>query len=423
MFDLNKFIYPGVKIKRWVFLFILSLIVFAIGFSGLLGWQLQHIRIEKINIDSFFYKLQRLKFIDFVLLTLGIAGIILALRRSYFAIISMFASERGKNVFTNIYKQAKLKRGPKIVAIGGGTGLSTLLKGIKEYTSNLSAVVTVADDGGSSGRLRKDYHIIPPGDIRNCIVALANEEDILAKLFMYRFTGKGELKGHNFGNIFITALTNISGDFPKAINEISKILSIQGEVLPVSLDNIKLRARLVNKKIIEGQANISKSKYPIEKIEIVPQNCTPYEKALKALKTADAVVIGPGSLYTSIIPNLLVPKVKEILEDSKITKIYVCNIMTQPGETDGYSVSDHIKAIFKHSSNKVIDYVLVNNGIPSETKLKKYRAKNSYLVKIDRNEVKKLGVKLIEKKLFDDEVYIRHSPYFLAKAIMKILVM
>ncbi|MCX7698765.1 MAG: YvcK family protein [Candidatus Goldbacteria bacterium] len=422
MFNFKKFIYPGIRIKRWLMLFILSIIVFAFGFSGILGNLVQHIRIEQINVDDFFRKIQRLKFIDFLFLFLGIAGIILALRRSYFAILTMAFPKNDKKFIARIYKEARLKRGPKIAAIGGGTGLSTLLKGIKEYTSNLAAIVTVADDGGSSGRLRKEYNIIPPGDIRNCIVALADEEDILSKLFQYRFTEKGELKGHNFGNIFITALTKISGDFPKAIKEISKVLAIRGQVFPVSLDNIKLKAKLKNGKEIYGQSNITRSKIPIESVHIIPPNCKPYEQALKALKAADVILIGPGSLYTSIIPNLLIPQVREILENDKILKIYICNIMTQPGETDGYTVSDHIKAIFKHSSNKVIDYVLVNNGIPKEALLKKYRAENSYIVKIDREEVAKLGVKLICAKLIEEGEYIRHSPYLLTKAIMKIIV-
>ncbi len=422
MFNLNKFIYPGVKIKRWLVLFILSFIVFAFGLSGVLGKLVEHIRIEQINVDDFFHRLQRLKLIDFLFLFLGIAGIILALRRSYFAVLTILFSKKEKNFFSRIYKEAKLKRGPKIAAIGGGTGLSVLLKGIKESTSNLTAIVTVADDGGSSGRLRKSYNIIPPGDIRNCIVALADEEDILSKLLQYRFTEKGELKGHNFGNIFITALTKISGDFPKAIKEISKVLAIRGQVFPVSLDNIKLKAKLKNGKEVYGQSNIAKSKVAIESIQIIPSNCKPYEQALKALKSADVVILGPGSLYTSIIPNLLIPGVKEILESDRILKIYICNIMTQPGETDGYTVSDHIKAIFKHSSNKVIDYVVVNDGIPRESLLKKYRSENSYIVKIDKEEIIKLGVKMVCAKLIEDGEYIRHSPSLLNKTIMKLIV-
>ncbi len=422
MFKLNKFIYPGVRIKRWITLFVLSTIVFAFGFTGILGNLVEHIRIEQINIDDFFRKIQHLKFIDFLFLFMGIAGIILALRRSYFSILTLVFPKKDKKFISRIYKEAKLRRGPKIAAIGGGIGLSTLLKGIKEYTSNLTAIVTVADDGGSSGRLRKEFNIIPPGDIRNCIVALADEEDILSKLFQYRFTEKGELKGHSFGNIFITALTKISGDFPKAIKEISKVLAIRGQVFPVSLDNIKLKAKLINGKEIFGQSNITKSKVPIESVHIIPPNCKPYELALKAIKSADVVILGPGSLYTSIIPNLLIPQVKEILENDKILKIYICNIMTQPGETDGYTVSQHIKAIFKHSSNKVIDYVIVNNGIPKESLLKKYRAEHSYIVKIDKEEVEKLGVKMICAKLIDEGEYIRHSPYLLTKIIMKIIV-
>lgn len=419
MAKINKWLYPGIRIKRWGFLLVLSIVVIIAGFSGMLGGLFGHIRFEAFNIDGFFLRLQRLKALDYVLILLGIGGIILAARRAYFSVLTIFMPNREKEFINMAYRKAKLKRGPKITAIGGGTGMPNVLRGMKRYTSNLSAVVTVADDGGSSGRLRKDYQILPPGDIRNCIVALADEEALLGRLFKYRFEKGDDLSGHNFGNIFLTALTHVVGDFPMAINESSKVLAIQGQVLPVSLDNIQLRARLKDGREIHGESNIPKSGGVIEKVYIEPVECKPYGQAVEAIKKADVVVIGPGSLYTSIMPNLLVPGIKEALTGPKQLRIYICNIMTQPGETDGFTVSDHVKAIIDHAGARVIDCVVANNVLPGEQILERYAGEGAYPVKIDKDKIHSMGVKLIEEKLFDEGEYIRHSPQRLAKILMK----
>lgn len=418
---LNKWLYPGIKIKRWLILFILSFIVMFIGFSGLMGAFFNFIKLEKVNIDNFFYRLHKLKAIDYILFLLGLSGIVFALRRTYFSIFSIFGTHKHKDFINIAYQKAKLKRGPKIVAIGGGTGMPNILRGMKQYTVNLSAIVTVADDGGSSGRLRKDYSILPPGDIRNCIVALADEETLLGKLFQYRFEKKGELSGHSFGNLFITALTHISGDLAKAIDESSKVLAISGKVYPVTLDNIVLKAKLKDGRKIVGESNIPKAKGEIEKIYISPSNCRPYPAAITAIKSADIITIGPGSLFTSIIPNLIVPGVVDAIVKSKALKVYVCNIMTQFGETDNYKVSDHIKAIFKHTGVKIIDYVVANNKLPDKKILKKYEKENSFPVIIDKHEITRLGVKLFEGQLFRSDKYLRHDPELLSKMILKLI--
>ncbi|MFP4465914.1 MAG: uridine diphosphate-N-acetylglucosamine-binding protein YvcK [Candidatus Goldiibacteriota bacterium] len=423
MFEVNKWLYPGIRIKRWIFLFVLSIIVLGTGLSGLMGQLVRNIRIEALNIDDFFYHLQRLKFIDFFLLALGIGGIVLAIRRVYFSVLAIFVPNKQGEFINIAYKRAKLKRGPKIATIGGGTGLPNVLRGLKEYTLNLSAIVTVADDGGSSGRLRKDYRILPPGDIRNCLVALADEETLLGRLFQYRFETGGDLNGHNFGNIYITALTHVVGDFTKAVNESSKVLAIHGRVLPVSLDNITLKAVLEDGREISGESKIPEANGKIDRLEIIPKNPMPYEEAVCAIKEADAVIIGPGSLYTSIIPNLLVPGIKEALLNTKTLKIYVCNIMTQPGETDGYKVSDHLNAILKHTgAGKVIDYVIANNKNARSDVLKRYESENSHPVEIDREKISDMGIELIETELFEDGEYIRHSEEMLGKAIMKTMI-
>jgi uncharacterized cofD-like protein len=334
-------------------------------------------------------------------------------------VLTVYAPNQEKEFLNRAYQKAKLRRGPKIAAIGGGTGMPNVLRGMKRYTANLSAVVTVADDGGSSGRLRKDYRILPPGDIRNCIVALADEETLLGKLFQYRFGKKGELAGHSFGNLFITAMSHVVGDMPSAINESSKVLAIHGQVHPVTLANITLKAKLKDGRRITGESNIPKAKGAIERVYISPANCAPYPAAIDAIKNADVVVIGPGSLYTSIIPNLIVEGVGRAMRSKRSLKIYICNIMTQPGETDGYKVSDHIKAMFGHAGEGIIDYVIANNKVPSRDVAKRYARGKAYPVEIDRHEIQRLGVKLIEGALFDDGKFIRHSPEILAGLIMK----
>src|ERR1035437_1409681 len=385
MFQINKWLYPGIRIKRWVFLFILSVIVLVAGFSGILGDFFKNVRIEKINIDHIFYRLQKLKAMDYFLIMLAIGGIMLAWRRAAFGVLTIIAPNKEREFLNNAYRNARLLRGPKIVAIGGGTGMPNVLRGMKDLTGNLSAVVTVSDDGGSSGRLRKDYQILPPGDIRNCIVALADEETLLGRLFQYRFSKGKELKGHNFGNIFITALSHVVGDFQTAVNESSKVLAIRGQVLPVSLENIQLRAKLKDGRTIKGESNIPKAHGHIDRVYIVPEKCAPYGPAIEAIKNADAIVIGPGSLYTSIIPNLLVPGIKEALLNTKSVKIYICNIMTQNGETDDYTASEHLRAIFKHTGHRVVDYIIANNKMPKDDVLKRYEKEKAYPVIIDKN--------------------------------------
>lgn len=418
---LNKWLYPGIKIKRWLILFILSFIVMFVGFSGIIGGFFNFIKIEKINFDNFFYRLHKLKFIDYLLFLLGFIGMFLAIRRTYFSILAIFGPHREREFINIAYQKAKLKRGPKIVAIGGGTGMPNVLRGLKQYTSNLSAIVTVADDGGSSGRLRKDYKVLPPGDIRNCIVALADEETLLGKLFQYRFEKKGDLAGHSFGNLFLTALTQIIGDLPKAINESSKVLAVSGKVYPVTLDNIVLKAKLKGGRKITGESNIPKAEGEIERIYISPAKCKPYPATITAIKSADIITFGPGSLFTSVIPNLLVSGIVEAIKRSKALKVYICNIMTQSGETTNFRVSDHIKAIFNHTGTKIIDCVIANNKLPDIKILKKYEKENSYPVEIDKHEIARLGVKLFEGQLFKPGKYIRHDPELLAKMIMKLI--
>ncbi|NLY66228.1 MAG: YvcK family protein [Tissierellia bacterium] len=326
-------------------------------------------------------------------------------------------------------KYNALDKGPKVVAIGGGTGLSVLLRGLKEYTSNITAIVTVADDGGGSGILREDLGMLPPGDIRSCILALANTEPTMEKLLQFRFKD-GRLKGQNFGNLLIAAMNEIYGSFELAIKEISNILAVTGKVLPMTLENVTLYAVLENGQIVKGESNIPlKNKElgsKIDHIYMEPKISLPLDEALEAIEEADLIVLGPGSLYTSVIPNLLVNNMVEKIYSSPAPKVYITNIMTQPGETDGYTVLDHVEAILKHSREHFLDYVIANiEKIPDST-LKKYIHDGSEPVILeDREEeiLNKKGIKLIKEKLVDvKKNYIRHNSLKLSEILTNLAI-
>lgn len=313
---------------------------------------------------------------------------------------------------------------PNIAVIGGGTGLSTMLRGLKTHCCNITAIVTVADDGGGSGVLREDLGMLPPGDVRNCILALSNTEPILGELLNYRFKD-GRLKGQNFGNLFLAAMNGISINFQDAVQNMSSVLSVAGKVLPVTLDSVELEAELENGVVVRGESNIPKEAISqgsvIKDLRIIPKEAEAVEDAILAIREADAIVLGPGSLYTSIIPNLLVEEIGKEVQKSKAKKIYVCNVMTQPGETTNFNVSDHIKEIYKYCGENSIDYVIANVGKIDDVLIKRYyNEKNSKLVALDREEVEALNVKIIEGDLVNVRYnYIRHDANNLSELIIK----
>ncbi|MFA7074618.1 MAG: gluconeogenesis factor YvcK family protein [Endomicrobiaceae bacterium] len=307
----------------------------------------------------------------------------------------------------------------KIVAVGGGTGLSTLLRGLKRYDLDITAVVAVSDDGGSSGRLRDELGVLPPGDIRNCLVSLSEEESLMTKLFQYRFPKKGTLYNHSFGNLFLTALSSVSGGFDKAVSNASDVLAIKGKVLPVSLDNVKLNATLINGKHVKGESKISKSKSAISQVEICPKNAKVSKDVISSILNADCVVIGPGSLYTSVIVNLLFDGFTAALKKTKALKVYICNIMTQVGETTGFSLSDHIKAIEKHSYAGVLDIALVNNGKIAVPVVKRYAKECSVPVQIDRKSYN--NIQIIKKNFVSKNQYAHHDFAKLAETIFQLV--
>ncbi len=315
-------------------------------------------------------------------------------------------------------RNGKGGRGPKIVVIGGGTGLGTILRGLKEITPHLTAIVTVADDGGSSGRLQREFGILPPGDIRNCLVAMADIEPLMERLFQYRFTGSSDLTGHNFGNLFLAAMTDITGDFEVAIKESSKVLAVRGQVLPATLEHVVLKAELIDGRVVTGESEIPKSRVPIKRVFLEPADCKPVTEAIAALNEADIIILGPGSLYTSIIPNLLVEDIAETLRSSTAIKVYVCNAMTQAGETDNYSASQHLKAIVDHAGPGLVDVALVNNEIIDAEILERYTEEGAKPVQVDLEDIASLGVTPLAVPVITKTNYIRHDASKLAHIIL-----
>jgi len=318
----------------------------------------------------------------------------------------------------------------RIVALGGGTGLSTLLKGLKRFTAeevspvnsfgpslDLAAIVTVSDDGGSSGRLRKDFDILAPGDIRNCLVALAEDEALLSQLFQYRFLNGRGLQGHSFGNLFLTALTHVTGDFHQAIQLSSEVLAIRGRIYPSTLTNVRLEARLQGGRSVRGESRISSSSNPIKKILLNPRHCRPLPETLAAISEADLITLGPGSLYTSIIPNLLVDGIAEAIASSPALKVYIANLMWQPGETVGYTASDHLLAIHEHAGRHLVDCVIANSHkVPARLR-KLYGLRDAQPVEIDQKELKAMGVQLLTMDLLAPGPKVRHNADHLANLL------
>jgi uncharacterized cofD-like protein len=321
----------------------------------------------------------------------------------------------------------------RIVALGGGTGLSTLLRGLKEHVvrrtdehasaerpiADLAAIVTVTDDGGSSGRLRRENRMLPPGDIRNCMVALSKDEALLGRLFQYRFHAGRGLVGHNFGNLFLAALTHVTGDFTEAIRVSSKVLAIRGRIFPSTLSNVHLVATLENGRTVHGETRITASRSPIKKLSLSPRRVRPLPKAVEAIRQADLILLGPGSLYTSILPNLLIPEIANAIAKSKAPRVYIANLMTQPGETAGYALADHLRAIQKHVPHWVIDWVVANRQPVSPEVAKRYRADGAEPVAIDLPALQKLGYRVILDNLLEEHGVIRHNTKRLSRLLLE----
>ncbi len=329
----------------------------------------------------------------------------------------------GNSVGAVYVRRQQLARGPKIVCLGGGTGLSTLLRGLKNHSSNITAVVTVTDDGGSSGRLSEELGIIPPGDLRNCLVALADAEKLMTDLFQYRFKGKrGSLSGHSLGNLLIAGLIEqCGGDFERALNMASEVLAIRGRVMPSTLERVRLRATLEDGTEVCGETKIVEAGGRIRRIFIDPKDAHAFPDAVQAIRDAELIVMGPGSVYSSVIPNLLVPGIPEAIRESKAIKAYVCNVMTQPGESDAFTAAEHVLAIEANVTHRLFDYVLVNNQLPSSNTLEKYRDKDQYPVEADIDRIRAMGFKIVRGDYMSESDFVRHDPSRVAESLIKLM--
>jgi uncharacterized cofD-like protein len=398
-------------IKRWISLTVFGILMISMGFVMIIAEETTENRA-----------------VAGLIMILGILCVIIAVKRILKSLMTVLMPEptaADERLVEKIYAKRILEKGPKIVVVGGGTGLSTLLMGLKHRTSNITAIVAMADDGGSSGRLREEFDVLPPGDIRNCIVALSDSEDLLGALFQFRFTGGKGLDGHNFGNLFITALSHVTGDFAMAIKESSKVLAIRGNVYPATLQKAKLVARRADGRETIGESRIRDEKdSPIDRIFLLPGDCRATEESLEAIRLADAIILGPGSLYTSVMPNLIIEGIKNEIIKSRARKIYVCNIMTESGETDDYSVSDHVRAIIKHTGPGIIDCCIANvTRIPKDL-YEKYSREEKFPIKLEENDERWLRqerIALVKAKIAGVKEFVRHDPGKLSEAVMSIL--
>jgi len=417
-----KWLYPGLGVKRWLVLLAFGLFLLSLGVSF---FYVQVYRAVELPgaVSPFAYVLT-LQFLPhwlrgLLLGTAGIACVAAAVLRLSKSLVSAFYQSDRESIVDVIYRRRVRQRGPTIVAIGGGTGLSTLLRGLKEWSDNLTAIVTVADDGGSSGRLRRELGLLPPGDFRNCISALAEAEPLMTLLFQYRFGEGLGLNGHSFGNLFIAAMAGVTGDFGQAIRQSSKVLAVRGRILPSTMQSVTLCAELAEDETnrngqyqIRGESRIPKVGAPIERVFLQPDDVRGYGEAVQALLDADLIVVGPGSLYTSILPNLLVKDIAAALCASDALKIYACNLATQAGETDHYDVDDHVQAIYHHVGESFFDYVLVNDNL----EVNRPQNWNAEMVGSTGDEPHHLW----PSDLVDPERPWRHDPSKLARSIMHI---
>ena len=418
-----KWLSPGLFVKRWL---LLSAGGFCLTVLGGAIWVKLTPIYRLLGLVSQFLELLTKIVPHYIsgplVLILGAFLVLWGQSRTVGSITNVLRPDGDEKLVDMLLNRRRLNKGPKIVVVGGGTGLSTLLRGLKLYSSNITAIVTVADDGGSSGRLRREIGVLPPGDIRNCLAALADEEKLLTELFQYRFEAGAGLSGHSFGNLFLTAMSEITGDLEQAVTASSQVLAIRGTVLPATLSDVSLWAEMEDGRLIEGESNIPKAQGRICNIGCIPADPPALPAAIAAIEEADYIIIGPGSLYTSIIPNLLVPEIANAIALAKIPRIYVCNIMTQPGETENYTVADHIEAIDRVCRKKIFDAVLVHRKAPSLELLERYAEENSHPVYIDRDAISKLGRRVVIANIMDEKASIhsiRHDSNQLARVLLR----
>lgn len=401
--ELRTWALPGMRIKRWL--------LTIVGGVALMNAAVALVVYDALRPDMHHGLLAW----ALVLLGAGIWAAAFGMHRALALVVEVL--QPSTTLVDAVFASRARKRGPKIVAIGGGTGLATLLRGLKEYSDNVTAVVTVADDGGSSGRIRQELGVLPPGDIRNCITALAGEERLLTDLFRFRFPGDRGLGGHAFGNLFLAALIGVTGEPRAAIQAACKILAVRGQVVPATAEPMTLYARFADGTVVEGESNITAWRRPITDMWCAPAEPKPVPEALAAIEEADVIIIGPGSLYTSLVPNLLVPGLRDALRRSGAPVLYVCNVMTQPGETDGFTAADHVRVLARYGGAGLVQHVLVNDALPRRLR-EAYEAQGQFPVALDWDELIALGAMPVRGAFLDEADTVRHHPGLLAAAIM-----
>ena len=417
-----KWLTPGLQVKRWFLLLLAGVIICAIGAAvavDIEGFDPNFFLTDFIYLST---KRYLPPFVAGTAITIfGLVLLVIGLRGYVHSITRAIAPHSTSSLIDLLYRRRRLEQGACVVALGGGTGLPVLLRGLKEFTSNLTAIVTVADDGGSSGRLRQ-HGFLPPGDIRNCLVALSDAEEIMERLFQHRFRGCGEeLNGHCFGNLLIAALTEVTGNFDHAVKETSKVLAIRGKVLPATLEWVTLCAELENGETVRGQVAVSKCPARIRRAYLDPSQPHALPEALEAIQKAELIVIGPGSLYSSILPHLLVTEIREAIAASSAPVVYICNVMTQPNETLGLRrASDHLRVLQQHAGKNIVDFVIANSKRPSPEMLRKYAEEGAEFVEADEKSLCEMGVIPVIEDVISVDEFIRHDPARLAATVHRI---
>ena len=420
-----KWLCPGINVKRWIMLLVFGLVFVIVGTICLLSNQFQDLFSNVLDLAN---NILARDFKPEVFIPLGVGFIfsgilfnLLGIRGLSYSLSSVFKAGYEQKFIDVLFAKNRLHNGAAVTVIGGGTGLSVLLRGIKEVTGNCTAVVAVSDDGGSSGRLRNELGIIPPGDLRSCITALADTEPLMSKLMQYRFAEGTSLSGHSFGNLFIAAMADIVGDMEKGLNATSKVLKVRGNVTPTTLTSVSLEAEMTDGSIVHGESNISHAGKVIKGIRLIPENAKATQSAVKAIMDADMLVLGPGSLYSSIITNLLIPGIKEAILKSSAVKVYICNVMTQPSETDGFSAYDHVKTLCDYAGNTFIDFVVINNKKIGSDQLAQYAKQGAFPVDSASEKIRAMGIKVVEADLISEENLVRHDPEQLSKTLIALM--
>ncbi len=421
---LGRWLHPGIGVKRWLALVIVSLGLFMLGLFVLVGQNLVR-AVYNIVAPSALSTV----FLALSLIVLGAVGVLFGVQRISRSIVRAIAAPAEGRMGEILFEKKLLSRGPRIVALGGGTGLSSLLRGVKHLTANVTAVVTVMDDGGSSGRLRQELNILPPGDIRNCLIALAEDESQISQLFNHRFQG-GTLHGHSLGNLVLAGLQEMTGSFDRAIEEMSTLLNTRGQVLPATLEDAELVAEFQDGRLVQGESRIPKEGGRIRRLRLSRAGVTAYPKVLEEIRHADLIILGPGSLFTSVIPNLLVGGIREAIERSPAKKFYIMNLMTQPGETTGFTAKDHLKTLGEYIDLRTLDFVVLNRQPVPKELLAQYAHEGSVPVADDLTEPNEWGITVIRADLLDiitlprwpsdtQAPTVKHNPTELARVIAR----